>query len=174
VLLQSRKRLMRITTAYLGELGLDSFKGGNKMGRPLKKSKMSGTGYHSGTEHQASLAGNIAVTAYRPSGGSVVNSTVAYVVSQRGSSLFKIHLEDSTEAVYELKAVAPGSLANTSNQFCVQMILDDSTVAYVSKFFNNTVNYVTAAGATGSVKYTLGAEGSDEGKVAGLGSIDVR
>ena len=120
------------------------------------------------------LSGNIAVTAYRPLGGAKVDSTVAYVVSQRGSSLFKIHLEDSTEAVYELKAVAPGSLDNTSNQFCVQVILDDSTVGYVAKFFNNTVHYVTAAGATGSVKFTLGAEGTDEGKVAGLGSIDVR
>jgi hypothetical protein len=162
---------MQITTAYLGELGLDSFKGGNKMGRPLKKSKMSGdAGAFGGT----GLAGNIAVTAYRPLGGAKVDSTVAYVVSQRGSSLFKIHLEDSTEAVYELKAVAPGSLANTSNQFCVQVILDDSTVGYVAKFFNNTVHYVTAAGATGSVKFTLGTEGTDENKVAGLGSIDVR
>jgi hypothetical protein len=140
------------------------------MGRPLKKSKMSGDANAFG----GNLSGNIAVTAYRPKGGAKVDSRVAYVVSQRGSSLFKIHLEDSTEAVYELKAVAPGSLDNTSNQFCVQIILDDSTVGYVAKFFNNTVHYVTAAGATGSVKFTLGAEGSDEGKVAGLGSIDVR
>ena len=120
------------------------------------------------------VAGNIAVTAYRPSGGAKVDSTTAYIISQRGSSLFKIRLEDSSEAVYELKAVAPGSLGNTSNQFCVQVILDDSTVGYVAKFFNNTVHYVTAAGATGSVKFTLGAEGTDEGAVAGLGSIDVR
>ena len=56
----------------------------------------------------------------------------------------------------------------------MQVILDDSTVGYVAKFFNNTVHYVTAAGATGSVKFTLGAEGTDEDKVAGLGSIDVR
>ena len=28
---------MQITTAYLGELGLDSFKGGNKYGKTLKK-----------------------------------------------------------------------------------------------------------------------------------------
>ena len=118
------------------------------------------------------LSGNIAVTAYRPLGGAKVDSTVAYVVSQRGSSLFKIHLEDSTEAVYELKAVAPGSLANTSNQFCVQMILNDSTVAYVSKFFNNTAHYVTAAGVTGSTKYTLGTEATDGDKIA-VGNIDV-
>ena len=122
----------------------------------------------------SNLSGNIAVTAYRPSGGSKVDSTTAYIVSQRGSKLFKIHLDDSSEAVYELKAVAPGSLANTSNQFCVQVILDDSTVAYVEKFFNNTVHYVDSGGNTGSVKFTLGAEGSDEQKTAGLGSIDVR
>lgn len=120
------------------------------------------------------LSGKIAVTAYRPSGGSKVDSTTAYIVSQRGSRKFKIHLDDSSEAVYELKAVAPGSLANTSNQFCVQVILDDSTVAYVSKFFNNTVHYVTAAGATGSKPYTLRAEGTDEGQDSGKANIDVR
>ena len=120
------------------------------------------------------VAGNIAVTAYRPSGGSLVNSTTAYIVSQRGSRKFKIHLEDSSEAVFELKAVAPGSLANTSNQFCVQIILDDSTVAYVSKFFNNTVHYVTAGGVTGSKPYTLKAEGTDEGQDSGKANIDVR
>ena len=120
------------------------------------------------------LSGKIAVTAYRPFGGSKVDSSTAYIVSQRGSRKFKIHLDDSSEAVYELKAVAPGSLANTSNQFCVQVILDDSTVAYVSKFFNNTVHYVTAAGATGSKPYTLRAEGTDEGQDSGKANIDVR
>ena len=138
------------------------------MGRPIKKSKMAGGANDFGGD----LSGKIAVTAYRPSGGSKVDSTTAYIVSQRGSRKFKIHLDDSSEAVYELKAVAPGSLANTSNQFCVQVILDDSTVAYVSKFFNNTVHYVTAGGATGSVKYSLSSEGADEGKVTGVGSID--
>ena len=121
------------------------------------------------------VAGNIAVTAYRPSGGALNNSTTAYIMSQRGSSLFKLRLEDSSEAVYELKAVAPASLGNTSNQFCVQMILNDSTVAYVSKFFNNTVHYVTAGGATGFTKYTRGTEGDDEAKAgSGIGNIDVR
>ena len=120
------------------------------------------------------VAGNIAVTAYRPSGGALNNSTTAYIISQRGSGIFKIRLEDSTEAVYELKAVAPASLGNTSNQFCVQMILNDSTVAYVSKFFNNTVHYVTAGGVVGSTKYTLGTEATDEGNAgAGIGNIDV-
>ena len=134
------------------------------MGRPIKKTKMAGA--------SSGVAGNIAVTAYRPSGGSLVNSTTAYIISQRGSSVYKIRLEDSSEAVYELKAVAPGSLANTSNQFCVQMILNDSTVAYVSKFFNNTAHYVTAAGVTGSTKYTLGTEATDGDKIA-VGNIDV-
>ena len=120
------------------------------------------------------VAGNIAVTAYRPSGGALNNSTTAYIISQRGSGIFKIRLEDSSEAVYELKAVAPGSLGNTSNQFCVQMILNDSTVAYVSKFFNNTVHYVTAGGVVGSTKYTLGTEATDEGNAGdGIGNIDV-
>jgi hypothetical protein len=140
------------------------------MGRPIQKRKMVGGADDFGSD----LSGKIAVTAYRPSGGSKVDSTTAYIVSQRGSRKFKIHLDDSSEAVYELKAVAPGSLANTSNQFCVQVILDDSTVAYVSKFFNNTVHYVTAAGATGSKPYTLRAEGTDEGQDSGKANIDVR
>jgi hypothetical protein len=77
-----------------------------------------------------------------------------------------------------LKAVAPASLANDNvnglGEFCVQVILDDSTVAYVEKFYNNTIHYVEADGTTtGTVKYTLGGEGSDEGAVANLGSIDV-
>ena len=129
----------------------------------------------SGLTDTANLGGNIAVTGYRPSGGSLVSSLTAYVVAQRGSRLFKIHLEDSSEAVYELKAVAPASLANTSNQFCVQVILNDSTVAYVDRFYNRTINYVTAAGATGTCTYTLGVEGGDEGPAgAGAGQIDVR
>jgi hypothetical protein len=141
------------------------------MGRPIKKSKMSGDANAFG----GNLSGNIAVTGYRPSGGVLVSSTTAYIVSQRGAASFKIHLEDSSEAVYQLKAVAPGSLANTSNQFCVQMILNDSTVAYVSKFFNNTVHYVTAGGVSGSTKYNLGTEGTDEAQAgAGIGNIDVR
>ena len=121
------------------------------------------------------LSGKIAVTAYRPSGGSKVDSTTAYIVSQRGSKLFKIHLDDSSEAVYELKAVAPASLANTSNQFCVQVILNDSTVAYVEKFYNRTIHYVDTSGNAGTCTYSLGTEGTDEDKAgAGVGSIDVR
>jgi len=147
------------------------------MGRPIKKTKMSIDNTLSGTNE--ALSGKLAVTAYRPYGGAKVDSTTAYIVSQRGSKKFKIHLEDSTEETMLLKAVAPASLANDNvngmGEFCVQVILDDSTVAYVEKFYNNTIHYVEADGTTtGTVKYTLGDEGSDEGKVANLGSIDVR
>jgi hypothetical protein len=144
------------------------------MGRPINKSKMSGLAGAFG----GNLSGKLAVTAYRPFGGVKVDSTTAYIVNQRGSKKFKIHLEDSSEVIMKLVAVAPGSLVNNDaggfGQFCVQIILDDSTVAYVSKFHNRTVHYVTAAGATGSVKYSLGSEGSDQGAVANTGSIDVR
>ena len=106
-------------------------------------------------------------------------AVTAYIISQRGSKLFKISLEDSSTGVYCLKAVAPGSLSATppngsAGEFCVQMILNDSTVAYVEKFFNNTVHYVDAAGNTGVTKYTLGTEGTDEGQAgSGIGNIDV-
>jgi len=72
--------------------------------------------------------------------------------------------------ILDLKPVAPASL--TAGQFCLQIILDDSTVAYASKIFNNTVHYKTAGGVTGSVKYSLSSEGADEGKVTDVGSID--
>ena len=125
------------------------------------------------------LSGNIAVTAYRPDGGSKVDSTTAYVVNQRGSQKFKIHLEDSSEAVYCLQAVAPASLpasapSGSAGTFCVQIILDDSTVAFVEKFYNNTVHYVQADGTTGTKPYTLKAEGTDEGQDSGKANIDVR
>ena len=116
-------------------------------------------------------AGRLEVTAYFPTGGSLQQNDNSFIINQRGSNRFKINQADSTIAVYTLKAVAPGSLA--AGQMCVQVILSDSTVAYVEKFFNRTIHYVTAGGATGSTKYTLGVEGTDEGKVAGLGSIDV-
>src|SRR6056300_1047409 len=144
------------------------------MGRPIQKAKMQPIGDTGPT----GTSGKLAVTAYRPYGGAKVDSTTAYIVNQRGSKKFKIHLEDSSEETMLLKAVAPASLANDNvngmGEFCVQVILDDSTVAYVEKFYNRTIHYVTAAGATGTVKYTLGTEGTDEGAVANLGSIDVR
>ena len=139
------------------------------MGRPIKSSKMAGT--------SSGAAGQIAVTAYRTSGASLTNSTTAYLISQRGSKLFKISLEDSSTGVYCLKAVAPGSLANDNDsglgEFMIQGILDDSTVVYISKIFNNTVHYVTAGGATGSAPYVRNAEGTDEGQVSGKVNINV-
>ena len=145
------------------------------MGRPIQKAKM----VSGANDFGGNLSGKLAVTAYRPYGGAKVDSTTAYIVNQRGSKKFKIHLEDSSEETMLLKAVAPASLANDNvngmGEFCVQVILDDSTVAYVEKFYNNTIHYVESDGVTtGTVKYTLGAEGSDEGAVANLGSIDVR
>ena len=115
------------------------------MGRPIRKDKFV-------SSFGGDTSAKIAVSNYR-TGGSNTASTTAYIVSQRGSNQFKIHLEDSTEVVMQLKAVAPGSLANDSStglgEFMVQGILDDSTVVYISKFHNNTVQYVTAGGATG-------------------------
>ena len=142
------------------------------MGRPIKESKMVGGANDFGGD----LSGKLAVTAYRPFGGAKVDSTVAYIVNQRGSKKFKIHMEDSSEAIMLLKAVAPGSLANDNGsglgEFMVQVTLDDSTVAYVEKFYNKTVHYVDASGNTGTVPYTLGTdiEGSIE---SGHGNIDI-
>ena len=143
----------------------------NKMGRPIKSSKMAGTA--------SGAAGQIAVTAYRADGGSKVDSTTAYIISQRGSRLFKISLDDSSTGVYCLKAVAPGSLtasppSGSAGEFCVQMILNDSTVAYVEKFYNNTVHYVDNAGNTGTIPYTLGQDPSGDFELeSGKGVVDI-
>ena len=138
------------------------------MGRPIRRDRMQPRGDTGPT----GTSGRIAVTAYR-TGGSTTSSTTAYIVAQRGSKRFKIHLEDSSESVYTLVAVAPGSL-DTNGTFCVQLILNDSTVAYAEKFYNRTIHYVTAGGAAGTCTYTLGAEGSDEGQAgSGAGSVDV-
>ena len=143
------------------------------MGRPIRKDRMVSGSSDFGADNE----GKIAVTAYRTFGGSKVDSTTAYIVAQRSSKNFKLHLDDSTEVVMNLKAVAPGSLANDSStglgEFMVQGILDDSTVVYISKFHNNTVQYVTAGGATGSGPYVRNAEGTDEGKVSGKVNINV-
>ena len=137
------------------------------MGRPIKKSRMLAT------LNPAVGSGTIQVTAYFPAGGSATTDIGSYIVSQRGSRRFKVHqLSDSSEVVYTLTAVAPASLS--AGEFCVQVILSDSTVGYVSKFYNRTVHYVTAAGTTGTATYTLGTEATDEAQAAsGAVTIDV-
>ena len=114
----------------------------------------------------------LAVTTYR-TGDSNVTGTGSYIVSQRGSKQFKIHLNDSSEAVYTL--VAKATLTDNST-FNVKVVLDDSTVAYVEKFYNNTIHYVTAGGDTGTVKYSLGTDIATDPTgtpSAGFGNIDI-
>ena len=142
------------------------------MGRPVRKDRF---GSSAG---DFEVTGAFSTEATQPDGsGAEAVSTASgnYIVAQRSSKQFKVNFlsaDGSTRLtqVLTLTAVATGSLA--AGQFCVQIILDDSTVAYASKIFNNTVHYVTAGGVTGSVKYSLSAEGTDEEKVSGVGSID--
>ena len=137
------------------------------MGRPIKKSRMLAS------LNPAVGSGTIQVTAYFPAGGSSTTDIGSYIVSQRGSRQFKIHqLSDSSEGVYTLKAVAPASIV--AGEFCVQVILSDSTVGYVAKFYNRTVHYVTSGGTTGTATYSLSTEATDEAKGAsGTVTIDV-
>ena len=142
------------------------------MGRPVKKSRF---GNSAG---DFEVTGAFATGTVQPDGtGAEAASTVSgnYIVAQRSSTRFKVNFtsaDGSTrlEQILDLKPVATGSLAN--GQFCIQIILDDSTVAYASKIFNNTVHYKTAGGVTGSTKYSLSSEGADEGANSGVGSID--
>ena len=135
------------------------------MGRPIKSTRMRS----SATLERGS--NTIQVTAYFPTGSSLQTDADTYIMRQRGSTQFKIHQgSDSSAGVYTLTAVAPASL--TAGQFCVQVILNDSTVAYVNKFYNRTVHYVTTGGAAGTATYTLGTEATDEG-VAGSGAVSI-
>ena len=142
------------------------------MGRPVKKDRF---GSSAG---DFEVTGAFSTEAVQPDGTgaeSVSTASGNFIVSQRSSTRYKVNFlsaDGSTrlEQILDLKPVATGSLAN--GQFCIQIILDDSTVAYASKIFNNTVHYKTAGGVTGSVKYSLSSEGADEGKVTDVGSID--
>ena len=142
------------------------------MGRPVKKSRFGNTA------GDFEVSGAFSTESTQPDGtGAEAVSTASgnYIVSQRSSTRYKVNFtsaDGSTRLtqVLDLKPVATGSLTN--GQFCIQIILDDSTVAYASKIFNNTVHYKTAGGVTGSVKYSLSAEGEDEGANSGIGSID--
>ena len=135
------------------------------MGRPIKKSRML-------SDFNPGSSATLAVTTYR-TGGSNVTGTGSYIVAQRSSKQFKIHLNDSSEAVYTL--VAKATLTDNST-FNVKVILDDSTVAYVEKFYNNTIHYVQSDGTTtGTIPYSLKtSEGADEGQDSGKGNIDIR
>ena len=142
------------------------------MGRPVKKSRF---GSDAG---DFEVTGAFSTESVQPDGtGAEAVSTVSgnYIEAQRSSTRFKVNFlsaDGSTRQIQilDLTPVAPGSL--TAGQFCLQIILDDSTVAYASKIFNNTVHYKEAGGTTGSVKYSLLAEGTDEGANTGVGSMD--
>jgi len=117
-------------------------------------------------------AGKIEVTAYYPVGGSLQEDDNSFIISQRASRKFKIHQQnDSSDSILILKPVAPASLAE--GEFCVKVLLGDSTVAFVEKFYNNIIHFRTAAGATGFAKYSLGTAGNENIAVSGQAVIDV-
>jgi hypothetical protein len=143
------------------------------MGRPVKKERF---GNSAG---DFEVTGAFATGTTQPDGTGAESASTAsgnFIVRQRSSRRFIVNFlsaDGSTrlQQLLKLTAVAPGSLTN--GEFCVQVILEDSTVAYASRIYDRTVHFVTAAGATGRIKYTLGAEGTDEGRVTGAGSVDV-
>ena len=144
------------------------------MGRPIKST------WIGNAAGRIEVTGAFSTETTQPDGSgaeALVTTTGSYISSQRSSSRFKVvftSTDGSTTLtqVLDLKAVAPASL--TAGQFCVQIILNDSTVAYVSRFYNSTVHYVTAAGAAGTCTYSRGVEGTDEAQAgSGAGSIDV-
>ena len=107
------------------------------MGRPVKKSRF---GSSAG---DFEVTGAFATGTTQPDGtGSESVSTASgnFIVSQRSTKQFKVNFlsaDGSTRLiqVLTLTGKAPGSLTN--GEFCIQVILDDSTVAYATK----TVSY---------------------------------
>ena len=142
------------------------------MGRPVKKSRFGNTA----GDFEVTGAFSTSTTQADGTGTeSVSTASGNYIVSQRSSKQFKVNFlsadgSSRLEQVLTLTGKAPGSLTN--GEFCIQFILDDSTVAYATKICNNTVSYLTAGGVSGSTKYSLSAEGTDEDKVTDVGSID--
>ena len=143
------------------------------MGRPVKKSRF---GNSAG---DFEVTGAFATGTTQPDGsGAEAVSTASgnYIVAQRSSKQFKVNFtsaDGSTRLtqVLTLNPVAPASLTN--GEFCVQIILDDSTVAYAERIYNKTVHYKTAGGTVGWTKYSLSSEGADEGAGAdSIGQID--
>ena len=133
------------------------------MGRPIRKDRFI-SNFGGGESNK------IAVSNYR-TGGSNTASTTAYIVSQRGSQQFKIHLDDSSEEVMTLVTAAT---LTDNGTFNVKMVLDDSTTVFVSKFFNNTVHFTRSDGTHGSVPYTLGTDPEGDFQVeSDHGVIDI-
>ena len=143
------------------------------MGRPVKKSRFGATA------GDFEVTGAFSTEAIQPdgSGAEAVSTTTGnYIVAQRSSTRYKVNFlsaDGSTrlEQILDLTPVATGSL--TAGQFCIQIILDDSTVAYASKIFNNTVHYKESGGTTGYAKYSLGSEATDETKATALTADEV-
>ena len=134
------------------------------MGRPIKYTNFS-------TSYSPGATGIVEVTAYFPVGGTLQQNDNSYVVSQRGSKRFKVHqANDSSEAVYTLKSVAPASLV--AGECCIKVILDDSALAYVERFYNRTIHYVTSGGTAGTTPWTLSSEAAEDTVQSGKGVVD--
>ena len=143
------------------------------MGRPVKSSRFGNTA------GDFEVTGAFATGTVQPDGtGAEAVSTASgnYIVSQRSSTRYKVNFlsaDGSTRQIQilDLKPVAPASLSN--GEFCVQIILDDSTVAYAERIYNRTVHYKKVDGTVGWTKYSLSSEGADEGAGAdSIGQID--
>ena len=110
---------------------------------------------------------------------SVATDSGMYIAKQRSSTSFKIYGTSSdgstnVDGVLTLTPKAPGSLS--SGEFCVQAIGSDSTVYYVSKFYNRGVQCSSDSGSTSKFfGATLLAEATDEGQASsGFVNLDTQ
>ena len=143
------------------------------MGRPIKST------WIGNAAGRIEVTGAFSTETTQPDGsGAEAVSTVTgqYISAQRSSSRFKVVFTStdgstSQTQVLDLKAVAPASIV--AGEFCVQVILSDSTVGYVAKFYNRTVHYVTSGGTTGTATYSLSTEATDEAQSSGSGVVNI-
>ena len=135
------------------------------MGRPIQERQI-GEG-----------AGRIQVTAaYFTGDGAATTSDVnnkMYIDRQRSSRKFKVTNENgSKEEVLTLVGKATPAVG----EFCIQVVLDDSTLVYVTRLHNRTVSVQEDNDPTTiqDLPFVRLTEGSDEGQVANKGNIDVQ
>ena len=123
---------------------LDLNKEENKMGRPIKKSKI-GQG-----------SGKIQVSSYRFAGETETQADgTAYIVSQRSTKRFKVAGVGSDSAAKEevLTLVNKSQGALAEGEFIVNAKDESGTLEQVTKFFNNTVS--TEDGSAVNKPYTI-------------------
>ena len=137
------------------------------MGRPIQKRQIQAGG------------GRIQVTsAYFTGDGAVTPTSVSgklYIDNQRSSRKFTVRGMGTNGDKSEVLTLV-GKATPAEGEFCIQCILDDSTVTYVTRLHNRTVSVQEDNDPTTlqHLPFTRLTEASDEGQVSNKANIDVQ